>query len=329
MKKGQAKFDYYLTNLQALLDKASSQKNAALWLYKHDARTPLFMLEGLAKMYSAFHNKKKFLKIKAHFKLLEDTLGTIDYYDNICKDIRGNKKIPAAIVTYLQAQTREKIQSLNEQLMAEGWLTKENNRIQKIRNKLAGANWLKEENEVIAINEFYGEAIYEITEFVQSAAFIFKNIESDVHELRRKLRWLSIYPQALRGCIQLNTGSSIPNSLKKYLTKEITHSFFNKMPDAGDATTLLLLEKNYFYALSWMIAELGKIKDNGLHVIAIKEALQQSISLEDAAAFKKAYLLLGKRQTPMNQLLTDAAAICKTFFDEQNLEHLVLGVRKI
>ena len=328
MKKGLAKFDYYLTNLQALLDKASSQKNAALWLYKNDARTPLFMLEGLAKMYSRLHNKKKFSKIKAYFKLLEDALGAIDYYDNIGKHLRGNKKIPAAIISYLQAQTREKTQRLNELLIADGWLIKENNRIQKIRKKLAGADWLKEESEVTAINEIYGEAIYEIVEFVQAEGSVFKNIEADVHELRRKLRWLSIYPQALRGCIQLSAGRALPKSLTKYLTKEITHSAFNKMPDAGDATIFLLLEQNYFYALSWMIAELGKIKDNGLHVIAVKEALQQNTELTDDAAFKKSYQLLGKKQTAIDQLLADATAICKQFFQEQNLEHLVLGIKK-
>lgn len=329
MIKGTARFEYFLYKLQLLLEKASKQKNPALWLFKHDARTPIFMLEGLAKMYAGIHNKKKFTKLKEHFKLLEDTLGAIDYYDTIAKDLSINKKIPAAVTTYLQAQTREKIQNLNEILIEKGWLLTENNRIQKIQKKLNEADWLKEENEVEAINGFYGKAIYGITEFVNSNSCNFNNIEADVHELRRKLRWLSIYPKALRGCIQLSLNKNVPKHLTKYLTKEITTSDFNKFPEAGDAENILLLEQNHFYALSWMIAQLGIIKDKGLQVVAVKEALQQTSDLEDAVAFKKTYQLLGAKQIKIEELLMEASAICTTFFDEQNLEHLVIGEKEV
>ena len=79
----------------------------------------------------------------------------------------------------------------------------------------------------------------------------------------------------------------------------------------------------------WMIAELGKIKDSGLHVVAVKEALQQTTELSDAEAYKKAYQLLGTKQPKMEQLLTEAAGICKVYFNEHNLENLVLGMGAI
>jgi hypothetical protein len=77
-----------------------------------------------------------------------------------------------------------------------------------------------------------------------------------------------------------------------------------------------------------MIAELGKLKDSGLAVIAIKEALQETGKLTDAAAYKKAYQLLGSKQPQLQQLLDKAEALCKTYFTEHNLEHLVIGVVK-
>jgi hypothetical protein len=117
MKNGSQRFEYYLAQLQILLAKAAKQKNPALWLYQNNMRTPLFMLEALAKMYIGIHNKKKFTKLKEHFKLLEDVLGAIDYYDSFAKEFSKNKNIPASVVNYLQAQTREKIQSMNELLM--------------------------------------------------------------------------------------------------------------------------------------------------------------------------------------------------------------------
>ena len=326
MKNGIARFDFYLNQMQVLLDKSSHEKNPALWLYQNNLRTPLFMVEALAKMYAGIHNKKKFGKLKEQFKILEDALGGVDYYDAFAKEFTENKKIPEAITGYLQAQVREKMQSLNEVLTEKGWLGTGNKRIIKIRTKLNECDWLNDDAEIKEINEFYGQAIYEIAEFMEECKGHFDNIEADIHELRRKLRWLSIYPQALRGCIQLTKAGSLPGYLKKYLTPAITSSAFNIMPDAAGNKRFLLLEKNHFYALSWMIAELGKIKDNGLRVMAIKEALQQTATLTDAEAYRKTYALLGKDQPRLTQLLTTAEDICKRYFKEHNLEKLVSGI---
>ena len=154
-------------------------------------------------------------------------------------------------------------------------------------------------------------------------------MENDVHELRRKLRWLSIYPQALQGCIQLTESKTKSKNLTKYLTTEIINSPFNKMPAAGNNHFILTLNKSYFLALSWIIAELGKLKDNGLTIVAIKEALQQTEALNEADALNKASRILGTRQIKLPVLLNEAETISKTFFDEKNLEHLVNGTNKL
>jgi hypothetical protein len=329
MKPGLSRFDYFFNQLQPILITAARQRNPALWLYRNNARTPLFMLEALAKMYAGFHNRKKFTRIKDHFKLLEDGLGAIDYYDMIAKDLVKNKNIPAPVITYLQAQSREKIQSLNEILTENDWLRPTGNRIMKIGKKLRKADWLEDKAEVKMLAEFYGEAIYTIVEFTQNTHYQFANMESEVHELRRKLRWLSIYPQALRGAVQLGQNKIVPAHLTKYYVKEIASSPFNKMTPPGGAKYILLLEQHYFYALSWMISELGKIKDNGLHIVAVKEALQQTASISDEAAYKKTYQMLGGQQSKMPELLDKAGNICQVYFKEQNLEHLVMGTRRV
>lgn len=329
MKKGQARFDLFLAQLQPLLDKAAKQKNPALWLYQNNARTPLFMLEGLAKLYAGIHNKKKFIKIKAHFKLLEDAIGQIDYYDAFAKEFAGNKKIPATVVSYLQAQAREKIQSLNEILTEKDWIGSGKSRIEKIRKKLKKADWLDEPKDVEGIRDFYFSSINGILEFSNQKNFHFENVEKDVHELRRMLRWLSIYPQALKGCIQLSQAKKSPAYLSKYLTKAITGSPYNVMPDAGDLRYFLLLDKNRFYALSWMISELGNLKDSGLRLEVIKEALIQSGSTDEKAALIKARSFLGNRQLTEQQVLDQAEAILKTFCKEQNLESLVIGTARV
>jgi hypothetical protein len=71
MKNGLYRFTYHLQQVEILLNKVKKQKNPALWLFNNNARTPFFMLEGLAKLYAGLHNKKKFTKFKEHFKLIE------------------------------------------------------------------------------------------------------------------------------------------------------------------------------------------------------------------------------------------------------------------
>ncbi len=329
MKKGSVRFDYYLNEFELLLNSSSLQKNPALWLYQNNARTTLFMLEGLCKLYSGIHNKKKFTKLHQQFKLLEDILGAIDYYDAFAKEFIKNKKIPAEVTGYIQAQTREKVQHLNEVLIERKWLSENNFRIKRIRKKLDSSDWLHEKKEIGKISDFYVLSIQEILSFIGHTEFHFTNIESDVHALRRKLRWLSIYPQALKGSIQISSSGTCPGQLSKYLTKEIASSPFNNMPDAGDNNYFLLLDRYHYYALSWMVATLGKIKDNGLRVIAIKEALIQSGAENEETALKKAYTYTGPSQQHIRQLLNDADAVCKQYFKDKSLEALIVGIAEI
>ena len=329
MNKGILRFETFLQQFEKILSKADSQKNPALYLYQNNARTPLFMLEALAKLYSGIHNQKKFTKLKEHFKLLEDAIGAIDYYDAIATNLSKNKKIPIQVIQYLQAQTREKLQHLNELLIEKKWINENNERLVKIRMKIKEVNWLNDQKEINELNLFYGKAIYEIVEFTHTTNYHFDNMEEDVHELRRKLRWLSIYPQALQGCVQLSDNKIKSKQLAKYLTKEIITSPYNKMPDAGDNIYLLMLNKDYFLALSWLIASLGELKDSGLTIVAVKEALQHIKGINEVDAINQAYQVLGSKQFKLPVLLNNAEKICKTFFDEKNLENLVNGIKKL
>jgi hypothetical protein len=140
------------------------------------------------------------------------------------------------------------------------------------------------------------------------------------------IRWLSIYPQALRGCIQLSSPkTAIPKYLSKYLTKAVKTSPYNILPDAADQKHFLLFDKNRFYALSWLIGELGNLKDNGLKVEVIKEALLQTSKITEKDALAKAYKLAGPGHKTIQQLLDASEKISKTFCKEKNLESLIIG----
>lgn len=323
MINGMARFDFFMKQLQEHLTKASQEANPAEWLYANGSRTPLFMLEALAKLYSNLHNKPMFTKIKARFKQLEDVLGDIDHYDCYVKEFSKKEDIPGFVISFLESRKLENLKLLNDVLIEKNWIGKKANRLEKIRKKIKGADWMKEKQEINAIKTFYQNAIVEINVFYRSAGGQFSDLENQVHALRRKLRWLSIFPQALRGCIQLTNSKPMDEKLTKYLIPEIINSPFNKMPDPGDNRYLLLLEKNYFLALSWMIAESGKLKDAGLGIIALEEALAYKDHLP--GNIETVHKVAASGET-LEAVLLKATHIFKDYFDEQNLEKLVVGV---
>ncbi|MBK7883739.1 MAG: hypothetical protein IPJ81_08025 [Chitinophagaceae bacterium] len=53
------------------------------------------------------HNKKRFTKLKEKFKLLEDSLGAIEYYDAFIIECGKNKNITPGILNYPEAQKRK------------------------------------------------------------------------------------------------------------------------------------------------------------------------------------------------------------------------------
>lgn len=329
MKNGTARFEFYLGKVEALFQQAAKEKNPALWLYNNDLRTPMFMLEALARLYAKLHNKNKFTKLKEHFKLLEDGLGAIDYYENYAKIFLAHPTVPVHIREYMQAQAREKIQHLEDVMLNNKWLGDNPVRIQKIRQKLSEAEWLQPKEEVKAVHAFYKAEIEEIKKEFQEHGGKFTQMEAQVHEFRRDIRWISIYPQALRGMIQLTTSQFKEENMEKYLVDEIVHSKYNIMPDAGNNEWFLMLEKNYFYALSWLIAETGKLKDEGLQFFAVTEALQQTEGLSHDDGLKKSFDILGVAQDSVGQILSRASEITSQFMKEQHLDKLIYGVARI
>jgi hypothetical protein len=321
MKQGKLRFEFQLGKIELLFAQAVLQENTALWLFLHDLRTPVFMLEGLSKLYAGLHNKKMFTKLKEQFKTIEDSLGSIDYYAAFAKEFAANEGIPAAIKNFLDSRTKQEIEKLNVLLKEDKWLN--GTSLTKIREKLKKADWIDEEKETPLFKKFYIDQIKKIQEFVTATDFVFDNVEEDVHELRRKMRWLSIYPGALRGAIQLKETKPAADHLVKYLTPQIISSPYNQFPASGNLSSVLLLEKNCFLALSWMIAELGKIKDDGLRIKVLKDSLQETALLNDTASLSEVYKLLGETYPHMETLLTKAGEICKEFFKEKNLDTLL------
>lgn len=321
MKKSASAFKVYLDEIGKHVKKASKQPNPAFGLYLSDARTPAFRLEGLARLYARLHDKKYFSKLNKQIKQLEDGLGVVDHYTALEKEFAPNAKVPVAVKNYFAQKAGEGSVLLNTVLKKEKWLSGE--RIRTIKQKLKDVQWLQLQSETEAITDFYRKETASITAFISGSAF--DDMENDVHELRRKLRWLSIYAAALQGRVKLVAGKkAAPAHLKKYLTPKIIHSPFNKIEASPGLKHYVMLDKNYFLALSWMIAELGQIKDDGLRIMALAEAFMHTEAIPEKAALKKTYAVLGAKYPTIETLLKRSATLSRNFIKEGNLEKLAL-----
>ena len=323
MKKGLGKFEFYLIKLDSIFEAAVKTKNPALYVYENDGRTKVFMLEGLAKLYAGMHNEKRFTKLKDSFKALEDLLGAVDYYDSFAKDFAADKKIPATITKFMQAKKTEKLAELNYLLEKKKWIKNRKPRTTKIRKRLSKLDWQPQEKEIALIKKDYESSIKSINKFYKETGIAFTDVEVQVHELRRKLRWLSIYPQALQGSIQLIDSKIADKNVTKYLIKEIVTSPFNKMPKKGTHELVLNFEQNYFLALSFVIAALGKLKDKGLRLFAIAEAIQGTETTSKESAMQKAIKIAKANNNTLVTILKEAKTIASKFFEEDNLGKLI------
>ncbi len=328
MNIGSYCYNYFLAQLKKIMDAATSSENAALYLFEHDARTPLFMLEGLSRFYETQHNKKRFGKLKDDFKILEDSLGAVDNYNWLQEACESLNECPENIKVYFGSQKNNKLEELNELLAKDNWLTEDKSAFKKIQKKLNNAKWQSPKDDIKGLETFYEKAVKEIIIFYKKNDHPFTKLEDEVHELRRDLRWLSIYPKSMQGAIQLVYSKPTNPASVPYLTEEIVKSPFNVMPAPGLNEYFLLLEKQYFLALSYMIAELGTIKDKGLFVYELGEAFKATEEITSAEAVQKAIQILNEAPNCEEVLLSKASQVCEDYFSNKLLQKLIKGRSK-
>ena len=322
MKHSKQLFTHYMTLWARLLQKAAGQADPATYLLTHDARTPLFYLEGMTRVLMHEHNPKKMRRLNEWFKKMEDALGAIDYYTNLLKDFKSNHKIPQTIKHNLTEKLKSATSNLNTLLVELGWLGENADRVQKVHQYSKKMDWLGQKNVLLALKNRYQSDMRSIARHMKRPI---EQIERDVHELRRDVRWLSIYPQAFKGFVNLQTVESIPDSLLKYATPETIDSPYNQLAHVANVNKVLYLNTHAYYAMSWLITQLGVLKDSGLRLLTLAELLQTHQKLSEAQALKNAQTMLGTTQPSVEDLLNTARGLIVQMQNDKVLSQLLLS----
>jgi hypothetical protein len=277
MKNNKKRFLFYLERLNSVILKSieiyntNPINNPIEIIYKDNARTFLFQLEGLARIENKIGiNKKICTSLLLEFKAIEDALGKYDYwYDLLEKNKNWN--ISIEIEEYLKKQLF--IQAgLTEQLLIKyKWINKNNENkyeynITGFLNKKKKINKIKIFNEKkelkLLLNLFISE-IDSIHNKLIKNKFNLNDLENGIHEFRRKLRWVGIYSSALNGKVVIDSNTKTP-VLKKYITNENKKNKFNILPVNKEIDYKLNFLPGGYYAMSELIAKIGVIKDKGL-----------------------------------------------------------------
>lgn len=297
-------FLFYSMQLQALFVKATKQKNPALCLYDNNARASLFMLEALTRLHKNAFDEAFLNKWHLRFKKLEDEFGLLDYYVAFEKEFKSNKKISKPILANFTQNVEIVSGRLNARLNDKDWLS---GKLLNFNVKLSQYTLFYDEEHIAELRYVIENEIQKIKAVALKLNYSFTEIELEVHEMRRKLRWISIYAQALNGLIQTKSTSKKIKYTTNYLTTDIVKSPYNKLPIKPKNTAIIEYDSDSFFALSWIIKELGALKDNGLRIEALADAIQEVEKIDEQHATEKAIGLLGVKKDTKQVILKQAS----------------------
>jgi hypothetical protein len=306
-------FESPLNQWIALLNNAVKSENPAVELYKNGARNILFKLEALCRVHEKVLSNYKYGKWKDRFKSIEDLLGQIDYTDNMLKLFEKKTAFTKTVATKQQDLINTNFETINKLIKEKKWLQ---NNCKKLSQLLQNKNVAIDNRYQEKLIKFINKEIAETNNFYNDLKGNFTKIEEEVHEIRRKLRWISIYAQCTNGLIQLQKLKPTPEWSTKYAKPEIIKSPFNKLPKPIVGISPINFAYDNFIALSFVINGLGVIKDKGLQLHFLKTDCGFSLA--------KVKTILGKSAITELQVLQKATTLCKPFFLIKIMETLVI-----
>ena len=317
-----------LAELSRLLHAARTQTSPGLALHRAGARTTMFQLECLARTHKSVLDEETFAPLHAAFKSLEDALGAVDFSDALATRL-GAADVDTELKAYFVGRRSEAAQLTGKLLAHGGWWTegdKASVAFANVLDAIESFRWPSLRKERKLLLEFFADSTNDLKDKLSEGGFDFDELEAGVHELRRKIRWLSILPASLDGLFVRREGGPIDPALAAYCTPKVLGSPYNRFAPREDVSDPIELESSSFLAVSWLIAELGALKDRGQLTDAFTMAAQD---LEDGPKTAAARVRKALGDAPVTHAEVGAAVrpIVATFTADRVLARLAKGTR--
>ncbi len=249
-------------------------------LHLANGRTPLFMLQGLARIERGVRkDREAFDTLRDHVKLLEDGLGEVDFWWAFMT--RAEKwELPEPVQAWAETHHAHACGKVEGWLEANDWiphahLPPEGDvalRAHQLGALLADLEWPGRKKERKRLVAFLPERLRKM--HAGALELDMNDLEGGLHELRRNVRWFSIYAAALEGALCLDARAAPPPKWDRYLLPEIVNSPFAALPAPDPETDPIVIPTPLFHALSWLIADLGAVKDRAQWSETIESGLR-------------------------------------------------------
>ena len=276
------------------------------------------MAESLTRLLTRLFSREEMAYGLKKIKNLEDSLGRIEDFENLYLLFSGNKKIEKEQWEYFLIRRGKEIQKLNEKLIAKDFY-------QGIFNEWSYKMQINFNDKplIIKLEEVIGSELKKCFFFYLKYPGRFTDMESQVHEIRRKLRWISIYAQSLNGIIVLDPVKTKYEWEKIFITREQLSSPYNKLPVKKSLGHYIHLNKKAFLALGHVVAILGRIKDKGMHIEELSRALRKNTGVSKAKSKARVIKQLNLNYTEKD-LFKEAHSLLHDFFMKYKVHELLI-----
>jgi hypothetical protein len=286
------RFEPALTTLRSILESGDAAVIADDLAKR--GRGPLFQIEGLSRLYQSRY-EKTMGPLREQSKALEDRVGKLI---DLNEHIEFAKKVgaPDAVVAYMSGKRDQYRAGLIEYLTAEGWAGG-GKKLEGWEKAVRKTDWdgPKKDREYVV-----GE-LFDLTQEIRKKPFNLRELQTGLHEFRRRTRWLLIYSQALGALVDFDG-----RPLEKFgavLQDPVAETPYGKLPIGPKEKFPILLPREVYLELTKAVEELGYAKDTGeAQYEWLPEALLHSGAVKtDAEAAKLAEKLVKKhpRYTPV------------------------------
>jgi ribosomal protein L18 len=270
----------HAAKIDALLRSESDPGKLVDVVMNNDLRRQVFLLEGIAKLYSDIHGKKA-ERVYVGAKALEDQLGR---YSMTKSNLATAEKVgadPAAIA--LLKKDMESSRAALKQLLVDDWMPDAKGRIPALRDVVEDwgeAKWGSYEKDLGKVKEELSRRLGKL----ESTPYDMNNLEDGIHELRRQLRWFPIYAEALNGLFQLDETANPVAAYTPLLSADIAKSKYVQLPDAGREKDPIALPKSVYCGLMQLTLDLGALKDSGEPIHFLRDAYVRAGLAPDTAS---------------------------------------------
>ncbi len=302
-----------LQGLISLSKEAAITDDPTLHFFKQNARNNFFDLEAAFRIFRKTHSKEVAEPLYEIYKSSEDAIGKYDFISSSSSKIASDTKLSEELKEKIIHQEKKARIELKQFLKKENWLPDATENVSKQAEQMEDILSTDSDDFRNDYIKFLSKTISKIDEEYRKGELDPHLLEEGIHEIRRKIRWISIYAKISGGFIQTQKSEKVNSEYKKYLTEDSISSPFIKLPPCPKGVEPINIRFENFVALSWMIQELGDLKDEGLNYENQVRLLGEEKSTENKKKDSK------KSPDTLTRITEEALKICDEFFIKDNI----------